>query len=72
MRGFVTLAFVLAVFPLALSSPAAGRTRWFVAANGTDSSTCGGKKEPCRTITAAMADALDGDTVEGVRGAMET
>ena len=64
MRGFVTVAFALAVFPLALSSPAVGGTRWFVAANGTDSATCGGKKEPCRTITAAMADALDGDTVE--------
>ena len=62
MRGFVTVAFALAVF--ALSSPAVGGSRWFVAANGTDSATCGGKKEPCRTITAAMANALDGDTVE--------
>ena len=58
------MAFALAVFPLALSSPAVGGTRWFVAANGTDSATCGGKKEPCRTITVAMAGALDGDTVE--------
>lgn len=59
MRGFV-----IVVLALAVASPAVGGPRWFVAANGTDSAMCGSKKEPCRTITVAMANASDGDTVE--------
>jgi hypothetical protein len=35
-----------------------------VAANGTDSGTCGGTTSPCRSITQAISNAAAGDTIE--------
>lgn len=57
-------AISLTALLLGLASPADAGTRWSVASNGTDSATCGGKKDPCRTITSAMANAADGDVIE--------
>lgn len=47
---------------LGLATPVAADSL-FVANNGVDGPTCGGKTEPCRTITAALANAADDDTI---------
>lgn len=63
---YLTLA-ALAVLPLAASatdsaSPWTGKV-WQVATNGLDSATCGVPPNPCRSITQAIANAADGDTI---------
>lgn len=54
----------MALLALLLLVPAAAQADTLLVANdGVDSGTCGGKGNPCRTISAAMANALDGDTI---------
>lgn len=48
---------------LLLASAAAQADTLLVANDGVDSGACGGKGDACRTISAAMANALDGDTI---------
>src|SRR5262245_28947258 len=57
------IALFAALAALCLSHPAAARTL-NVAMNGEDGMDCGDDREPCRTITVAIANAVPGDTVE--------
>lgn len=41
-----------------------------VANNGMDSSSCGGKANPCRSVGLAITNATPGDTILVVRDAM--
>jgi hypothetical protein len=62
-----TALAALAVIPLVASATGSasswnGRT-WSVAANGLDAINCGTLAAPCRSITQAIANAADGDTI---------
>lgn len=54
---------VLAACLLAAPLAQARATTWITAMNGVDGPGCGTKDAPCRTISAAYAHAVDGDTV---------
>ncbi len=62
VRTLVLVLFVLAWLGAGFSTALAA-TR-FVAANGTDAPTCGGKSTPCRSISRAIQNAVAGDTIE--------
>lgn len=61
-----TLALALAALPLVAAatgpSPWSGNTLW-AAVNGLDSPTCGAPQNPCRSISQAIANAAEGDTI---------
>jgi Right handed beta helix region len=65
--SFPIVLFALAVFALATpgTSPGAssGTTLW-VTNDGVDSSHCGARSDPCRSISRGMDHASDGDTIE--------
>ena len=44
-------------------SSSASAAALYVAGNGTDSGTCGGKETPCRSITQTIANSVDGDDI---------
>lgn len=56
------ISSLLAVALLVLSHSASATTR-FVAQQGVDSGTCGASSAPCRSISQAVANAVDGDTI---------
>jgi Right handed beta helix region len=67
IRRFTAALAAAVTLPIAVSatgpaSPWSGKT-WLVATNGLDSATCGPFATPCRSITQAIANAADGDTV---------
>jgi parallel beta helix pectate lyase-like protein len=52
----------LALLVLLLSAHASAKTL-ITAMNGSDSPTCGAKSAPCRSLSRAIANAVDGDTI---------
>lgn len=48
---------------LILAPGAYGANKLYVANNGVDSASCGGKETPCRSITQGIANAAAGDTI---------
>jgi len=65
-RAVVTLAVsfvVLSTSVVTASASQAPITLW-VANNGADSGTCGTRSAPCRSISQAIENASDGDTIE--------
>jgi len=58
-----SIQLTLAAAILVTAVPSHAGSALFVAMNGIDSSACGGKKSPCRTISQAIANAPVGGTV---------
>jgi hypothetical protein len=56
-------AFILLSISQATPSRAANATHW-VANDGTDTGACGAQSTPCRSISQAIENATDGDTIE--------
>ncbi len=63
LRNSIGVAALLASFLLVGNAAAAGTT-WWVANDGLDSGACGARATPCRSISQAIENASDGDTIE--------
>lgn len=61
-KTWVTAIRWLAVGCLAVPV-AAGAVDWYVSSNGTDGTACGAKGHACRSISQALENAADGDTI---------
>lgn len=62
MHRWITIATLVGSTLASLGHPACAATL-LVAVNGVDGTGCGVGASPCRTITRAIANAVDGDTV---------
>jgi len=58
------LAYVSAVGLMVGAVQSATGTTWWVTNQGVDSSACGSRGKPCRSISAALDKAVDGDVIE--------
>src|SRR5262245_36307612 len=59
---FLVVVLALSTTTGQITTVSLGRT-FYVATNGTDAATCGLSAQPCRSISQAVANANDGDTV---------
>jgi len=57
-----TIAAIVSTFILSSAANAAGRSL-YVATDGTDSGSCGAQTTACRSISQALENAMDGDTI---------
>jgi parallel beta-helix repeat protein len=57
----MTIVFVIAL--VAWNAESVFAAKLYVSNNGVDSATCGEKKNPCRSISRAIQNAISGDTV---------
>jgi len=63
MRVYVALMSLVPMLLLAIGVAVADSATLNVANNGVDSDICGAASAPCRSISQAIANAADGDTV---------
>jgi hypothetical protein len=61
--AFISTGLPAIMLLLVGTADAAGVT-WRVANDGSDNGTCGTATKPCRSISQAMENALDGDTIQ--------
>jgi hypothetical protein len=63
MSSCVSRTALIAMLLFGIAAGVAEATTLNVANNGMDSDTCGAASTPCRSISQALANATDGDTV---------
>jgi hypothetical protein len=63
MKYVLITAIVFVVAIVAGSEESVFAAKLYVAANGVDSAACGEKKSPCRSISRAIQNAINGDTI---------